>query len=141
MIKIILDTNFILTTTKQKIYLFEDLKDLFGVYKLLIPKQVIDELKKIQTDKESKVVDREFASLAQQILTKHAPEGVPTKEGKTQSVDLETPNVDAGIIRYITKNPETITATLDRGLKDKIERKNKSAKFLTIKEKKRILLQ
>ena len=63
----LLDTNFILICLKQKIDFFEDIK--FMGMKILIPKQVVDELKRI-TNSKKKLYSRNNAEIALKILEK-----------------------------------------------------------------------
>ena len=129
--EIILDTNFIITAIKQKAQLFEQLEELFPNCKILIPIQVIEELEKIPNSKQEKLIDRESASLALQII----------KKKSVQNIEFTAKNVDAGIVRYTKEKKDLIIATLDKQLKQKIKDKNPKVQFLTIKEKKRISLQ
>ena len=129
--EILLDTNFIIITTKQKIQLVEQLKQLFGVYTLFVPEQVLEELNKISNDRNLKVADRTSAKLSLQIL----------KLLKPKIIDLKKVDADAGIIQYSKDKSELIIATLDRILKQKIKQKNSKIKFLTIKQKTRIAIQ
>jgi len=133
--KILLDTNFLIATTKQKIYLAEQLKELFGVYTLLVPKQVLEELEKTQQNKKLKIVDRNAAKLSLQIL----------KLQKPKIIDLKKTDADAGIIKYSkdkAKDKKQIhIATLDKILKQKIKKSNPKIKFLTIKQKTRVAIQ
>ena len=117
--KVILDTNFILTCIKQKIDFFEDLK--FMGTRVLIPKQVIKEIKSIINSKK-KLHFKEDAKLALKLLEKNS----------FKEIDLKEKNVDKGIVKYSKKN-DVIVATLDRELKNKI----KNSK-LVIKEKKKL---
>jgi rRNA-processing protein FCF1 len=123
---IIIDTNFILTCAKEKIALFDQLKEEFGMPKILIPQQVINELKLLITKKTLKIKDREAAQFSLNMINSNL----------AFIIDLETKNVDAGIIKYANKH-NLFVASLDRALKSKI--KNPKAKFLTIKQKKRII--
>ena len=128
---IILDTSFILTSVKQKIKLFEDIEKDFPEARIFVPLEAIEELEKIKNDKKNNLADRESAELAVFIIKKYNPYIEP----------LGTPNVDIGIIRYAIQNKDAIIGTLDRELKVKIKAKIRDAKFLTIKQKRRIRLQ
>lgn len=125
--EIILDTNFILTCVKQKIDFLKEFEKIFGVYTLVVPKQVFDELEKIIKNKNYNSKLKEYSKISIQIL----------KTGKIKTIDLDTINTDSGIIRYANRK-NVIVASLDRGIKKRI--KNKNAKFLTIRNKKRIIL-
>lgn len=125
---IIIDTNFIITCVRQKIDLFKQLEELFGKPRIFIPQQVIDELKLLSEKKILKIKDKEAAKLALDII----------KTNLVFIIDLETKNVDAGIIKYTNKN-NVYLATLDKELKSKI--KNSQVKFLTIRQKSRIIIE
>jgi len=116
----LLDTNFILTCIKQKIDFFEELK-LIGI-QVIIPKQVINEIKKIINSKQ-KFHNKEAAKLALKLLEKN----------KFKTIDLGKGHVDKSIINLAKENPKIIVATLDRELKKKL----KNSK-LVIREKKRL---
>ena len=113
MTEVVLDTSFILTCVKQKIDFFEDLK-LMGL-KILIPKQVVRELKNMNV--------RGNAQLSLQILDKNS----------FREIDLEIKNVDQGIINYAQKHSDVFIATLDREIKNKVNNSN-----VVIREKKRL---
>lgn len=97
--KIILDTNFILSCLRKKIDFFEELME----YKIIIPEQVITELKKIAESKK-KLRFRDEAKLALVLLRK----------SKFTKIDLKEKYVDKGIRNYLLDNPEVIVATLDK---------------------------
>ncbi len=117
--KVILDTNFILTCIRNKIDFFEEI-NLMGL-QILIPQQVIQEIKRISKSKK-KLRFREEASIALKMLEKN-----PFKK-----IDLKEKNVDKGLIKY-SKDHDIIVATLDREIKNKI----KNSKLI-IREKKRL---
>jgi rRNA-processing protein FCF1 len=106
--QIILDTNFILTCIKQKIDFFEEIK-LMGT-QIIIPKQVIDEIKKIANSKKKNYV-RENAKLSLKLLGKN----------KFRKMDLGKGHVDKKIIDYTKNNKDIVVATLDKELKNKIK--------------------
>ncbi|HRZ85526.1 MAG TPA: hypothetical protein P5277_01980 [Candidatus Paceibacterota bacterium] len=127
--EIIIDTNFILTCVKQKIDLFSDFDEIFGVYTLIIPEQVIDELKLLKTKKNLTVKEKNSVELAIDLLNLK----------KVKIVNMKTKNVDAGIIKYLNnQNNKCVLATLDKDLIKKIT--NKKILFLTIKDKRRVVL-
>ncbi len=96
----LLDTNFILTCVRQKIDFFEELE--FMGLKILIPMQVIRELKGIKTPE---------AKLSLKILGKNTFE-----EG-----DIGKGHVDKRIKVFAEKNPEFLIATLDKELQKKLK--------------------
>ena len=104
---VILDTNFIITCLKQKIYFEEDIEELISGAEIVIPLQVITELKKISEDKNKKyrVEDRDRASLALQLTSKF------------REINLKGKYVDRGIIKYCRNFRNKIfVATLDAEL-------------------------
>jgi len=107
--KAVLDTNFILTCVKQKIDFLEEIK--FMGIKVLIPEEVLDEVKKIMKSGK-KLHFKEDAKLALKILNKN----------KFKKIKLDTAYVDKGLINFVEKNKDVIIATLDRELKKKIKK-------------------
>ena len=116
----LLDTSFILTCIKQKIDFFEEIK-LMGV-QILIPKQVIDEIKRIIESKK-KLHFKEDAKLALKLLEKNL----------FKKIDLKNKNTDKGIVKFAKKDKKISIATLDKELKDKIPNQK-----LIIRQRKRL---
>ena len=110
--QVILYTSFILTCVKQKIDFFNEI-ELMGIL-ILIPRQVIDELKRISLQNS-------------QVVLKML------KKKKFQEIDLKTKDVDLGIIKFAKKNKNTIVATLDREIKSKTQNQK-----IVIRGKKRL---
>jgi rRNA-processing protein FCF1 len=106
--KVILDTNFILTCIRNKIDFFEEIK--FKGMQILIPKQVIIEIKRINNSKK-KLHFREEASIALKIL----------KKSSFKKIDLKNKYVDGGIIKFTEKDKTVIIATLDKKLQKKFQ--------------------
>jgi len=131
MTEILIDTNFIVNCMKQKVNMMEQFTELFGDYTLRVPRQVFEELERLESGEKLKIKDREAASISIQLF----------KANKIIPTELMTKEVDAGIIRYTKQNKDVYVATLDKILKNKIKEKNKSAKFLTIRQKTRIAIQ
>ena len=115
----ILDTNFIISCIRNKIDFFEEIK--FMGMQILIPKQVITELKKIAVSKKSNSL-KEEAKISLEILEKNL----------FKEIDIKKRYVDKGIVNYAKKNKDIIVATLDRELKNKI----KNAKLIIRGKKK-----
>ena len=119
--EIVLDTNFILTCVKQKI----DFAEIGGQIinnpiKWTVPQQVLNELGQLKDRKGIKVTDKQAAKLSFDIL----------KDLGAKVVDLgKNPNVDIGIVNYAL-GTDKIVATLDKGLKERIDNK-----ILTIRGK------
>lgn len=114
--KILLDTNFILTCIKNKIDLFEEL--FLEGYKIIIPVQVINEIKKFEKKKSE-------ARVALKILQKDFYE----------NPDLGKGIVDNKIINLAKENPKLIIATLDQEIQKKLKKKNK---IMIIRNKKKL---
>lgn len=123
---IILDTNFILICVKQKMQLFEMLKENFPEYSSIVPSNVIEELENLKEQKKLKLPERRAASLALQLIEKK----------NIRTIHLEG-NVDDSIVSYALENKGTVIATLDRGVMSRLRGK---ARFLIIKEEKKISL-
>jgi len=120
---VILDTNFILSCVKQKIDFFREISE--KGWEILIPKQVIEEIKSIENSTK-KLYHRQTAKLAVVIL----------ENNKFKEIDLKTKNVDKGIIKYTQEHPQLIVATLDKEIKDKIRNSK-----LVIRGKKKLEIQ
>ena len=120
--KIIFDTNFILTAIKQKIDFISDLEGC----ELLVPKQVLEELKKMTTDKKKKLVERELAGISLAILNQN--------KSKFRIIELEKSFVDTGLLR-LNPQEKPVIATLDREIKRLLKGK---FKFLTITKRKKL---
>ena len=105
----ILDTNFILSCVKQKINFLDEIK--FMGMDVLIPEEVLDEVKNIMNSKK-KLHFREDAKLALKILGKN----------KFKKIKLGTSHVDKGLVNFSKKNKDVVVATLDKELKRKIKK-------------------
>lgn len=104
---VLLDTNFILSCIRKKIDFFNDLK--FCGFKILIPYEVIEELKKIIETGGKKFHDE--SKIALNLFEKNSFE----------KIRLNTKNVDNGIVKIAGEHREYIIATLDREIKNKIK--------------------
>jgi len=97
--QVLLDTNFILTCMKQKIDFFEDIS-MMGI-PLIIPEEVIKELKKLKEKSALKLLKIE--------------------DKKFIKIKLEGKNVDNAIVKYAQENPDILIATLDKEIQNKIK--------------------
>mgnify|MGYP001585621188 CR=1 FL=1 len=95
--QVILDTSFIITCVRQKIDFFEEIK--FMGMEILIPREVIEELKKKQAKTALKLIEK----------------------SSFKETSLRTKNVDNGIIKVAKENPEMIVATLDAEIKTSVK--------------------
>jgi rRNA-processing protein FCF1 len=107
--QVILDTSFIMSCIRAKIDFFEEIR--FMGMEILIPEEVIGELKKKKAETALKLLEK----------------------SEFKKIKLETKNVDKGIIDYAKETPELVVATLDK--KIKISVKNSK---LIIRNKKKL---
>ena len=120
--KILLDTNFVLTCSKQKIdfpSIAEKMID--QKIKWIVPQDVLNELGNIKDRKGIKVSDKNAAELSFEILKKLNPEIL--------SLPGKNPNVDIKIVNYII-DKDIVLATMDKNLKSRVNNK-----ILTIRGK------
>jgi rRNA-processing protein FCF1 len=104
---VILDTNFILSCVRKKIDFFHEIK--FSGLKIIIPIQVIDELKNLSETGNLKL--RDEAKLSLKLLEKNSFE----------KADLKIKNVDNGIVKIAKEHEDYIIATLDKEIQSKIK--------------------
>lgn len=125
--KIILDTNFLIYCTKEKLDYKEELSNFINEnYELVVPKQVINELKKLRDDKLKKVSgkDKQAANLAMQILERN----------NVTKLNTDGKNVDQAIINLAKENNKNIVCTLDREMRKILGR------VILINKQKRLML-
>ena len=112
--KILLDTNFILTSVKQKIDFPSKANELFDEkVEFITPIEVLDELKKLSTRKGEKIKDKLSAQVALEFL----------KILKIKKIKLKSKDVDDGIVSYLKEHKNIILATLDKQLKERVDNK------------------
>ena len=102
----LLDTNFILSCIRKKIDFFYDLK--YRGFQIMIPLQVINELKTLEGRNEVKLSME--AGLALKLL----------KNKRFQRIDIHDDKVDRGIVKFSQQNKDVIIATLDKELREKL---------------------
>ena len=117
--QILLDTSFILTSIRNKIDFIEELT--FKGLKILVPKQVLQEITRI-TKSKKKLRFRDEAALALKVL----------ENSEFKKIDLKSKNTDNGIVKY-SEDHDVIVATLDRELK-----RNVKGQRLIIRGKKKL---
>src|SRR3989344_2143584 len=101
----ILDTNFIVSSVKEKIDFVNGI--LFFGFRILVPIQVIKELEKLSNAvRGQKVRDKQAARIGLEII----------KNRKFKIIDLGINYVDKGIVSYAELHPDVTVATLDREL-------------------------
>jgi rRNA-processing protein FCF1 len=117
--KVILDTNFLIYCSKQKIdYVSEIERIMAEGYKIIVPDLVVSELKEL-SENSKKYSDKEAAKLALKLLDLN----------KIEVIELKGKYADEAI-RKISKG--NIVATVDRGLKNSVFR------AIVIKDKKNL---
>jgi len=123
--KILLDTNFILTCAKQKID-FDAIMNgkTSEEVKWIVPEEVLQELRGLKIGGKIKIKERNAASVGIEIVTTLGAEVV--KLSNTAN------DVDTKIVNYIIDKP-IILATLDKNLKSRVKNK-----ILTIRNKKNL---
>jgi len=118
--KVIIDTNFILSCLKKKVQIFEEIDNLN--LDAVVPEQVVNELKKLKENKKKSYADRELCNLALQLI----------KHKKIKKIKLSKVYVDSGILDYVKKNKYVCIATLDRELKRRLV----GVRFVIIRKRK-----
>ncbi len=104
---VVLDTNFILSCIRKKIDFVDKIK-MMGL-KIFVPVEVKEELASLMKNSMRKT--QEEAKIANSLLNKN----------QFQEVNLNTKNVDNGIVILAQEHPEYIIATLDRGIQERIK--------------------
>lgn len=129
--KIILDTNFLIYCAKNKLDYIEELSKIINEkYELVVPIQVIEELRKVTQKTKEKIPlkkrtarykkttgkDKASAELALQMLDKYI------RENKVGKIKIKGSSVDRVIINLAKKNPKNIVCTLDREMRQTLGR-------------------
>jgi len=105
--KVIFDTNFLVYCAKEKLDYIEEMGNLLNEdYELVVPAQVIEELKKLK-ENTKKGRDKRAADLGLQLLEKN----------KIKIVNPKGESVDDAIINLSKENKKNIVATLDREMR------------------------
>jgi len=122
--KIILDTNFLIYCSKEKLDYEEELAELINEpYELVVPEQVLAELEKLKNIAK-KGRDKQAASIALQILEK---KGI-------KKIKAEGESVDEAIINLAKEDSKNIVCTLDREMRHILGR------VILLNRKKRFIL-
>jgi rRNA-processing protein FCF1 len=126
--EILLDTNFLLTSVREKVF-FDSLADeLFDEsLEWVVPQEVLNELGNIKDTKGVGSRDRDAAKVCFEILQSLNP--------KIVDLGSRSPNVDMAIVNYLLDRPSMVLATLDKGLKGRV-----SNPILTLRGKKTLAL-
>ncbi len=113
--KIILDTNFLIYCAKNKLDYKEKIGNLINEgFELVVPMQVVEELKSLKNDKWKKVSgkDKMAIDLALQLL----------EVNKVKKVKVSGNSVDEGIVNLANENKKNIVCTLDREMRHNLPR-------------------
>ncbi|MBU2577104.1 MAG: hypothetical protein KKF50_05285 [Nanoarchaeota archaeon] len=125
--KILLDTNFIITCIKQKIDFPSIANEIIDKkIEWIVPQDVLNELGNLKDKAGIKTKDKNAAKLSFEILQTIKP--------KIVELPGKNPNVDIKIVNYIIGKP-IVLATLDKDLKERVDNK-----ILTIQGKKNLEL-
>jgi rRNA-processing protein FCF1 len=129
MIKVILDTNFLLYCAKEKLDYYEAIDNLLKEgFELIVPDKVIEELKRVSVKKKERNslfkrrinskfkkttgLDKLACELAIKLLDHYKVKIIKTQEN----------NVDLAIINIFEKYENSIVATLDKEMRKKLKR-------------------
>jgi rRNA-processing protein FCF1 len=125
--KILLDTNFILTCARQKID-FDAIMNGLTTEEVqwIVPEEVLQELRGLRFGGKIKIKERNAATIGIEIVTQL---GVKVVKLSTTAND-----VDTKIVNYL-RGKDIILATLDKKLKSRVKNK-----ILTIRGKKNLKL-
>ncbi|MDD5191975.1 MAG: PIN domain-containing protein [Candidatus Nanoarchaeia archaeon] len=113
--KIILDTNFLIYCAKNKLDYVEEIGNLINAgFELIVPLQVVEELKKLKDDKWKKVSgkDKLAIDLALQLLDVN----------NVKKVKVSGRSVDEGIVNLANEDKKNIVCTLDREMRHTLGR-------------------
>src|SRR3989344_1328855 len=113
--KIILDTNFLIYCAKSKLDYVEEIGNLINEgFELVVPMQVVEEMKKLKDDKWKKVSgkDKLAIDLALQLL----------EVNNVKKVKVSGKSVDEGIVNLAGENKKNIVCTLDREMRHNLPR-------------------
>ena len=110
--KIILDTNFLIYCSKEKLDYVEEIGNLINEnYDLIVPVKVVEELERLKI-KTKKGKDKEASDLALQLLERN----------KIKKVKAVGKNVDDAILNLAKEHKKNIVCTLDREMRWKLGR-------------------
>lgn len=130
MIKIILDTNFLVYSAKQRVDYLKEILNLISEKKdIIVLSSVVSELENLAA-KSRKLKNRASAELALKILKNH----IDNKKIEIQKSDNKA---DYAIKEISKKEKNVILATADRKLKSEVKGK---ARILSIKKSRHLKL-
>lgn len=131
MVKILIDTNFLMIPFKFNVDIFAEFNRLFYKPKLFVLDLTIKELEKIKKTQKGK--HRDYAGMALQTLGKYPINIIKTVKHLNRNLSLsKIQSVDDKIV-YFAEKDDYWVATQDRGLKKKL--KNKDLNIITLRQK------
>lgn len=126
--KVLLDTNFILTCVKQGIDFDAVANGLFSEdIKWIVPVEVLRELRGLKIGGKIKVKERNAIDVGLEIIQKM---GVDVVKMSDANVD-----VDTKIVNYLRKNEDIVLATLDKELKGRVKNR-----IMSVRGKKNLVI-
>jgi len=129
--KIILDTNFLVSSVHFKADIFSEIKRIYSFnYQICVLDKIVDELKKLAETGKPK--DRASAKISLELIKKKK-----IKIVKTPSKNKRVKNVDLLILNLIKKG-NFIVATQDKELKREIRKKG--VPIIVLRQKKYLKL-
>lgn len=123
MSKVVVDTNFFLECVRNKVDLFEEL--LHRGDRVLIPKEVIEEIKRLR-DSSKALKFKEEADVALKLI----------KSEDYDEISAPGRYVDIGLKKFCSENPDVVLATMDKELKKAVNNRK-----LVLRNKKKLELQ
>ena len=125
MIKVILDTNFLIYCSENKVDYTAGIMEIMAEgYELVVPKQVVEELKDI-AEKSKKLSDRSAAFLALKLL----------EHNKINIIEARGTHADEAILNLVRMG--SIVATLDLELRKKL----RNSRIIVIKGIKKVAFE
>jgi rRNA-processing protein FCF1 len=113
--KILIDTNFIITCTKEKIDFDAIMNGLTSEeVQWIVPEEVLTELRGLKFGGKIKIKDRNAVSLAIEIIAQLGTEVVKLSD--------TADDVDTKIVNYL-RGKDIVLATLDKELKSRVDNK------------------
>ena len=134
MIKVVLDTNFLLLPHTMGVDIFEEIKRIMDIpYEICIIKETIDELEKIIKEQKSK--HKEAARLALKLIEVKKPVILETKQKDLKRKLISNEIVVDDVIINITDS-NFIVATQDKEFKKRLS--DKGINYICLKNRKLI---
>ncbi len=116
MVKVLLDANFLVSCLENRIDFVEEINRISDFqYELVVPLQVLSEIKKISIDKKLNLKKRDLAKLTLDFVN------MLINTGKIKETAEKGKTGDEVLIN-LSKKEQVIAATLDKELKEKMRK-------------------